>query len=103
MFIENLQGSELLLHMNKEERTDGMRREEKHIFEALEELYASDIYPFHMPGHKRNMASHLLSRTYGMDITEIDGFDNLHKPQGLILEAMNRAKRLYGTKEIFFW
>lgn len=102
MFIENLQGSELLLHMNKEERTDGMRREEKHIFEALEELYASDIYPFHMPGHKRNMASHLLSRTYGMDITEIDGFDNLHKPQGLILEAMNRAKRLYGTKEIFF-
>ncbi|MGN0305766.1 MAG: aminotransferase class I/II-fold pyridoxal phosphate-dependent enzyme [Lachnospiraceae bacterium] len=79
-----------------------MSSKEKYIFEALEELRTSDIYPFHMPGHKRNMANHLLSRAYGMDITEIDGFDNLHEPQGLILEAMNRAKRLYGTKETFF-
>ena len=75
---------------------------EKSIFEALEELYASDAYPFHMPGHKRNMENYPLERACQMDITEIDGFDNLHDPQGLILDSMNRAKRLYNTKETFF-
>ena len=75
---------------------------EKSIFGALETLSESDMYPFHMPGHKRNMGKHPLSRAYEMDITEIEGFDNLHEPGGLILESMNRAKRLYGTKETFF-
>ncbi|MGN0308375.1 MAG: aminotransferase class I/II-fold pyridoxal phosphate-dependent enzyme, partial [Lachnospiraceae bacterium] len=73
----------------------------KGIREALEELGRKDFYPFHMPGHKRRMDTHPLKRAYKMDITEIDGFDNLHHPQGLILEVMNRAKRLYGTKETF--
>lgn len=76
--------------------------ENRSIFLALEELSKSDIYPFHMPGHKRHMKGHLLEQAYKMDITEIEGFDNLHQPQGLILDAMTRARKLYGTKETFF-
>ena len=78
----------------KEENNKGIR-------EALEELGREDFYPFHMPGHKRRIDTHPLKKAYEMDITEIDGFDNLHHPQGLILEVMNRAKSLYGTKETF--
>ena len=72
------------------------------IFEALNGLRRSDCYPFHMPGHKRNMKGHPLEAAYEMDITEIDGFDNLHDPQGLLLHSMEYAAKVYGTKETFF-
>lgn len=59
-------------------------------------------YPFHMPGHKRNPESGPLAELYGLDITEIDGFDNLHQPEGILREAMERAGALYGSEETYF-
>lgn len=41
------------------------------LYEQLSAYGASDFYPFHMPGHKRNF--HLLGDPYAIDITEIDG------------------------------
>ena len=35
-----------------------------------------EAYPFHMPGHKRNIKDGVFP--YQLDLTEIDGFDNLH-------------------------
>ena len=35
---------------------------------------------------------------YGIDITEIEGFDNLHKPEGILKEIMNRAGRMFGAE-----
>ena len=80
---------------NTMEKTVGM-------VQALRQLQKSDYYPFHMPGHKRNMEQHILQDAYGMDITEIDGFDNLHAPEGMILESMELARTLYGTKKTWF-
>ncbi|MCR5294368.1 MAG: hypothetical protein K6E30_04210 [Lachnospiraceae bacterium] len=60
----------------------------------------SDVYPFHMPGHKRN--PDFLRAEALADITEITDFDNLHKPEGILREEMDLAKKLYGTKETFF-
>lgn len=37
-----------------------------------------------------------------IDITEIDGFDNLHQAEGILKEAQLRANRLYGAGETFF-
>lgn len=37
-------------------------------------------YPFHMPGHKRNPDFGLPGAE--IDITEIDGYDDLHAPPG---------------------
>ena len=54
--------------------------------EQLKALAASDVYPFHMPGHKRQPIA--MENPYAIDITEIPGFDNLHDPQDVILEAM---------------
>lgn len=74
----------------------------KGLFEELEKYGQSDFYPFHMPGHKRNAESGPLSEIYKCDITEIDGFDNLHQAQGIIKEAQKHAALLYQSDETYF-
>lgn len=72
------------------------------IYQELLKLADSDTYPLHMPGHKRNLESTPLKGAFRCDITEIDGFDNLHDESGIILEAEKRANDLYGADETFF-
>ena len=61
----------------------------------------SDYYPFHMPGHKRTDKLEF-PNPYSMDITEIEGFDNLHHPEGILKEAQMRASELFGSKASFY-
>ena len=50
------------------------------------------MYPFHMPGHKRAEGIKLsFPDPFSVDITEIDGFDNLHHPEGILKESMKWA------------
>ncbi|MDD3659493.1 MAG: aminotransferase class I/II-fold pyridoxal phosphate-dependent enzyme [Lachnospiraceae bacterium] len=72
------------------------------IINKLNQYNKSDMYPFHMPGHKRNFPTSPLSDFYGLDITEIDGFDDLHDPEGMILDSMRKASALYQADETFF-
>lgn len=72
------------------------------IFRSLSRLAKEDIYPFHMPGHKRNMSRHVLQAAYQLDITEIEDFDNLHSPKGIIKQAQKRAADLWGAQDSFF-
>ena len=79
------------------------------IFNNLINHKNSDFYPFHMPGHKRNTE---FKKKYGLwdeeltpydiDITEIDNFDNLHNPEGIIKNAETFAAGLYGAKESIY-
>lgn len=39
---------------------------------------------------------------FDIDITEIEGFDNLHHAEGILKKAQERANRLYGADETFF-
>ena len=59
----------------------------------------SNIYPFHMPGHKRRLES---CNPYELDITEIEGFDNLHHSEGVLKEAQDKAAKLYGSKKAYY-
>ena len=77
-------------------------RTEKSLYQTLAEYSAEDFYPCHMPGHKRNMASGEMADFYRIDITEIDGFDDLHHAEGILRKAQERANRLYGAEESFF-
>ena len=61
----------------------------------------SDYYPFHMPGHKRTDKLEF-PNPYSMDITEIEGFDNLHHPEGILKESQIRAAELFGSKAAFY-
>lgn len=72
------------------------------LYAALSEYGRSDYYPYHMPGHKRSKLAGEMAGYYGIDITEIDGFDNLHQAEGILLDAQRRANRLYGAEETFY-
>ncbi len=70
------------------------------LYRKLIEYSQSDYYPFHMPGHKRNVNDGL--NPYKYDITEIEGFDNLHEPQGILRIAMEEAARFYESDKTYF-
>jgi len=72
------------------------------LLERLNELNQSDIYPFHMPGHKRNRTGGGFDHMFGIDITEIEGFDNLHHATGILKRMQDEAARLYGVMHTFF-
>ena len=55
-----------------------------------------------MPGHKRNPLSVAGDFSVQQDITEINGFDNLHHPETILKEAQENAARLYQVQESFF-
>ena len=74
--------------------------EYKGLYERLSAYAESDFYPFHMPGHKR--AKLPFPNPYQIDITEIDGFDNLHCAEEILLEAQERLKKLYRSRKSFY-
>lgn len=85
--------------MNRITREITTDDENTSLYEKLVRYSGSDYYPYHMPGHKRNKEAGAMAQYYGIDITEIDGFDNLHHAEGILREAQERANRLYGNKE----
>ena len=64
------------------------------ILAKLEEYSKAGYVPMHMPGGKRNTE---YASTSELDITEIDGFDNMHNADGIIKNASDRAAKLYGA------
>lgn len=71
------------------------------LLSQLQAYAGSGAYPFHMPGHKRNTARLGNALPYSMDITEIDGFDDLHAPDGILKDLNDRLCALYGAKHSF--
>ena len=69
------------------------------LFDKLKAYSESGVYPFHMPGHKRQRIDVLLP--YEIDLTEIDGFDYLHDPLGCIREVEQKAARLFHANRAF--
>lgn len=67
-----------------------------------------DYYGFHMPGHKRQntkTSNPFLQDHFSLssiDITEIDGFDDLHDPHGILMREMKSAAAFYGTRDTIF-
>ncbi len=71
------------------------------LYDKLKEYSQSGIYPFHMPGHKRIDITNESIIPYNIDLTEIDGFDNLHNSQEIIKTVQDKAKKLYSVKNAF--
>ena len=72
------------------------------LYRALEIYSQEDYYPFHMPGHKRNPDTVNTDLPFDRDITEIEGVDNLHHPEGILKKAQETAANVYGTKECYY-
>lgn len=62
-----------------------------------DKLNSLTSYPFHMPGHKRNINYKLPS--CDIDITEINGFDNLHEPKEILMEMQDDIAKIYESKK----
>ncbi len=69
--------------------------------EELENYFDENYLPMHMPGHKRNIKLLGEKLPYKIDITEIEGFDDLHHPEGIIKEIEEKAKKIYKSKKSF--
>ncbi|MCR4586894.1 MAG: aminotransferase class I/II-fold pyridoxal phosphate-dependent enzyme [Lachnospiraceae bacterium] len=83
----------------------GQLHNRKRLVDMLREYATSKAYPFHMPGHKRNTDVEELSdfaAAFSLDITEIDGFDELYHPEGILKKAQENAAAFYGAKQSFF-
>ncbi len=75
------------------------------LYDTLISYCQSDTYPFHMPGHKRQLKDGPAAgfpNPYAVDITEIEGFDNLHHPEGIVRESMDWAAGVYGADRTYY-
>ena len=71
------------------------------IYTKLMQLKNEKRVPFHMPGHKRR-GNGVFKEIENLDITEITDYDNLHHPEGIIRESMDRLRLIYGTRESWY-
>ncbi len=67
------------------------------LYDKLIAYSENGDYPMHMPGHKRNTGICEPFNPYAIDITEIEGFDNLHQPEEVLLSLSDRISRIYGA------
>ena len=86
-------------------------RQEELLINRLAAYARSDMYPFHMPGHKRrtgpeesfmNSFTDSFTNPFAVDITEIEGFDNLHQPEGILKDSMKWAADVYGADQTYY-
>ncbi|KQK12139.1 uncharacterized protein LOC104583539 isoform X3 [Brachypodium distachyon] len=78
------------------------------LVQALESTAAQDVSCFHFPGHNRGKAApNSLSKLIGPgmflhDLPELPELDDLFYPNGVILDAQNRAAELFGAFKTWF-
>jgi arginine/lysine/ornithine decarboxylase len=77
------------------------------VVEGLLKYANENVTPFHMPGHKNNRRNFkelniIRDFLYKFDNTEVPGLDNLHIPQGMILQGEKMAARAFRAGESYF-
>jgi arginine decarboxylase len=78
------------------------------LLEALANYLEDGVVRFHMPGHKggRNLDP-LVRRLVGeqafaLDITGVEGMDDLHQPQGVLAQAQDLLAEAFGADYSYF-
>lgn len=79
------------------------------LLEALINYKNENNIAFSMPGNKagegfkRDLIGKEFVESLGsLDITEVEPLDNLHHPEGVIKEAQEKLRNLYGCRKAFF-
>ncbi|WP_088105963.1 aminotransferase class I/II-fold pyridoxal phosphate-dependent enzyme [Halalkalibacter urbisdiaboli] len=77
------------------------------LVQALQTHVKERPISFHVPGHKNGsffpeMLYNDFKQALQYDVTELEGLDDLHSPEGPILEAQTLAASFYGAGHTFF-
>nr|WP_044035799.1 aminotransferase class I/II-fold pyridoxal phosphate-dependent enzyme [Clostridium bornimense] len=79
------------------------------LLNELIKYHKEDNLILSMPGNKSGIGflrdevgQNFINKLGYLDITEVDPLDNLHCPEGIIKEAQNLLRDLYGSKKAFF-
>lgn len=77
------------------------------VIRGLMKYISEGVISFHMPGHKNNRRGFeelnwIQNNLYKIDNTEVNGLDNLHMPEEMILEAEIAAARAFKSKRSYF-
>lgn len=75
------------------------------LYETLKK-YNTTMLPMHMPGHKRNSSlsgegGYLEALCAECDITEVEGFDNLAEPEGILHLLKERIAKLWNSEDAY--
>jgi arginine/lysine/ornithine decarboxylase len=84
-----------------------MKQARTPLFDQLRKHIKGNPISFHVPGHKfgdvfSEKGQPFFSDILKLDATEITGLDDLHSPEGVILEAEELLADLYRTQKSFF-
>jgi arginine/lysine/ornithine decarboxylase len=77
------------------------------LYNALTEHIKKQPISFHVPGHKYGQIKNeeigcFFDQILKLDATELSGLDDLHSPEGVILEAETLLSDLFQTKKSYF-
>lgn len=84
-----------------------MKQARTPLFDQVRKHIQGNPISFHVPGHKfgevfSEKGQPFFSDILKLDATEITGLDDLHSPEGVILEAEELLADLYRTQKSFF-
>ena len=73
------------------------------LYQAIRDFTKKEKASFHMPGHKngRGIPASFKKSAFAIDTTELMGTDNLHAPEGAIIEAEQLAAEAFGAAHAF--
>ena len=72
------------------------------LYDEFKKYSENDLYPCHMPGHKRHAFGAMSEEYASIDFTEVDSLDDLHDPEGIILESEKNTARILGADESYY-
>lgn len=74
------------------------------IINGVKGYLKKGLVPFSMPGHKMGRAFNEEVKRILLegDLTEVEGLDNLHNPEGIIKDAQDKLTKLYNSKQSYF-
>ena len=85
----------------KDKSKEGRKPSASPLEKYFQHYNEKNLLPLHMPGHQRKMEMGA-ALPYAYDYTEVEDLDNLHDPEGILQEAMNRTAAYYGCPDCFY-
>lgn len=74
------------------------------ILKSLKKFNKKEKISMHIPGHKggRGLGAYFIKNMSKIDLTELDGTDNLQNPKGIIKEAQDFCAKTFGAEKTYF-